>query len=168
MRHIGSATAGLGDGLVQPGLNLHLSDISGGDGQGQRQGNQITVTSIRFKGFLDLGDAQNIVRIILYIPKSAGQVLATTTTLSTPIDFDQFTVLKDVKIHANSNGNYYALFNLFKRFNKGQRKGMSQLYSSTLSTSYSKNPLWVYMVSDSTAAPGPSLRYERLLTYKDA
>ncbi len=168
MRHVGGTTAGIGDGVVLAGLNLHLSDISAGDAQGQRQGNQITVTSVRFKGYLELGDSQNIVRIIMYIPKSAGAVISTNTSLSDPVDFDQFTVLKDVKVHANSNGNYYSLFNLFKRFNKGQRKGMSQLYSSTTSTSYSKNPLWIYMCSDSTAAPSPALAYERLLTYKDA
>lgn len=170
MRHLGNLTSGaLGDGSGgAPGVNILLSDITGGDQQGQRQGNQITVTSARFKGFMTLGDSQNIVRLIFYIPKNASQVLSTSTRLTTPIDFDSITVLKDVLIHANDAGKYYATFNLFKRFNKGQRKGMTQIYSDGTFASVTKNPLYVYACSDSSVIPHPSLTYERLITYKDA
>lgn len=149
-------------------ISQSLVDISQGDTQNDRQGNQIIVTGIYSKLFINAGDGINNCRVILYIPRDADDSLSTLTP-SQAIDMDKYTVLYDRIINVSTTaGDYSKPFVIARKFNKGRRKGMTVQYSSTTGTSVERNNLKLYVVGDSGAIPDPNFNGHIRVYYKDA
>lgn len=162
--HIGNATVGIGDGIIQNGVDIAVGEIPQGISQHQRIGNRVSLMKYSFTGFMDLGDAQNLVRVILYSPKDPSDTMPLSVVLNSVIDFDRFTVYQDRYVSANGAGEYYRPFEI----NHKWARGKTQLYDGALATDGTVGVLRMYFCSDSTAAPNPTIRYRRKLTYKDA
>lgn len=149
-------------------INILLQNITQGDSQTQRQGNQIIVTGLFFSLTFLYADDTNIVRLIIYMPKDITDDMATDTiSVNTAIDLDKYTVLEDRKVFVDNTSHKQAKFNYKKKFNKGTRRGLQTIWHSTAGGDVTKNAIKFYVVSDSTAISDPAMSGEVRLYYKD-
>lgn len=144
-------------------------EIDQGDSQRSRHGNQITITKFTFNGFLTLGDAYNVVRAVLFIPRNTSSSLVTDgLEVDDAIDLDKYTVLHD-KLYFITAGRNVVPINITKIFNKGNRRGLKMIYKgATGSSDIEKNKMSLYLVSDSGAISHPQLSGVARTFFKDA
>lgn len=154
--------------VTSVGVNHDITALAQGVLQEDRVGNQVTMSSFRLKGCLYSDYTSDIVRIIIYKPKSVGVLLSTSTTVTDPIDLDYYNVLSDRIIPLSNQGTPTKPYNKVILFNKGIRNGMKVQYSTALATSCTKNQLIVYMVSGSGASPHPKFSGYWRFYFKDA
>jgi len=147
-------------------LSIVLNDLSQGDTQNTRDGNQVHITGIYGKFVITGADATNIVRVILYIPKVASDTMST-IDVHNLIDQDSYTVLYDKTFTTTYGGTNQRIFTIAKNFHRGSRKGLLTQFYGTGSTDWSKNPLKMYIVSDSAAISDPSLTGHLRTYFKD-
>ncbi len=150
-------------------------DIAGGTKSGERVGERITATSLKYDLFFTGAQDTNSLRVIFYIPKSPTDLLwqgpaGTNLAFNQAIDFNRYTVLKDMFIPTNLNGQNCVRKQGYISFrNKGKRLGMPVIYDTDLSVSCTKNRIMVYMVSDSVSPiTTPKVNGYVRLFYKDA
>lgn len=151
------------------GYDLVLSAVGQGDTQNLRDGNQLFLTGIWSRLWVTLADSTNILRVILYIPKANvdDTLGAGTVTVRTAIDADKYTILSDRLIFLNTSRPQRSI-SVKRKFAKGKRKGMRITFDGPLSTDLAKNPLKLYIVSDSGAVTHPVLDGSIRTYFKDA
>lgn len=130
-------------------LDESLTDISQGVAQTGRVGNQIKMTGQYGKVFLvNTGANTSLVRWIMYIPKEANDALSS-LQYSDPIDKDRYTVLEDRFLTLGSLQNDNGSIPATKIVNIRRRLRNTVQFSGSGATSYTKNPIKVYAVSNS-------------------
>ena len=98
-----------------------LNDLSQGDTQNSRDGNQVHITGIYGKFVVTGADTTNIVRYILYIPKDPSDTLTgMSIDIHHLIDQDRFTILYDRNITTTSGGVNQKVFTVAKNFHRGR------------------------------------------------
>lgn len=147
--------------------SIALNGVATGDSASTRTGNQITVTGIYGKFVLTGSDTTNIVRIILYIPKNPTEEIST-ISITALLDVDKFTVLSDKLYNLSTSGPIMRTIVMAKNFHRGSRKGITTQYHSTGASDFSKNPIYLYAVSDSAAINDPTIQGNIRCYYKDA
>lgn len=139
------------------GQRYNLSQVSTGDSQQTRTGNQCRITGM-YGQFTILPNQATIianplvyvyvVRVIIYIPKDPSVVLSGISVSST-IDKDQYTVMKDKLYPVTfANGGYSPVYKQSFKY-KGS-PGMVTQYSGISSSQVVKNPVRMYIVSDAS------------------
>lgn len=147
-------------------LSTELTNITSGDGQSQRTGHQVDVTGFYGKFVIGAGDTTNIVRLVICMPRVAATPLSGLSVIDL-LDFDQYTVLYD-RYHTVGTGNLQTkMIEIKRKFDFGTRKGISVHYSSGTGTDVTKNAIYLYAVSDSTAVADPIISGNLRLYYKD-
>lgn len=149
-------------------INWALTDIDQGDSQADRTGNQVWVTGYFARLAFAVGDTTNLIRVVVYIPKDSDDSLSSGTDIHTNIDLDKFTVLYDKLVALNANGDAVKVIQFKKKFNRGRRRGVNARYFSGTGTDIAKNAIKLYVVSDSLAAPDPTISGGMRVYYKDA
>ena len=139
------------------GVNHDITAIAQGLSQEDRVGNQIKMSSFRLKGCLYSNGNFDMVRIVIYKPKNVNELLATSTTITDPIDLDKYNILSDRLVPLSNDGSPVKPYNKVLLFNRGIRNGLRITYSTSLAASIQKNQLIVYMVSGSTSIPPPRI-----------
>lgn len=147
-------------------LNAVINDLAQGDTQNTRDGNQVRITGFYGKFVVTGADSTNIVRFILYIPKDQSDSLSG-IDIHSLIDQDSFTVLYDRTITTTSGGVNQKVFTVAKNFHRGSRKGLLTQFYGTGSQDFVKNPIRMYVVSDSLAVTDPSLTGHLRTYFKD-
>lgn len=160
------AGIGIGASGLAP-INASFNDLNIGDNQYERTGNQVTLTSVKWDMFLTGADATNSIRCIVYIPKNPTVFLA--IPFNGAVDFDSFTVLRDMFICTSNTGNNCVRRNGYISFkNRGKSLGMKTQWSGALASGQTKNRVLLYMVSDSLVVPHPEVNGVLHTFYKDA
>lgn len=90
----------------------------------------------------------NLIRMILYIPKDPQGFLPNVGFYS-PLDKDQYTILQDRYMTLGSGTSANDNDPSVKVVNLRRRLGMHVRYSGDLSTTVTKNPLYLYFASSS-------------------
>lgn len=147
-------------------LNTPLCSIIQGNDEDDRNGNVIFVTGFFGRYTFTYGDATNIIRVVLYIPKDKDDTLALIP--HGIIDKNQFTVLEDRTIGVSSAGPGIKTITIKKKFNKGVKRGIKVEYDGTLGTDITSNSIKLAWVSDSAAAAHPQVTHYSTLYFKDA
>jgi len=149
-------------------VNATFNDLNPGDGQANRTGNQVTMTSVKWDLFINGTDATNSIRCIIYIPREPT-VLIANLPFNAAVDYDQHIVLKDMFLCTSLNGNNCIRRQGYHSFkNKGKSMGMKTTWASTAPNDQSKGKVCFYMVSDSQVVPHPELNGNLRSFYKDA
>lgn len=151
-------------------INTLLNAVGQGDTQNARNGNQIFATGFYGKFVLAAGDSTNIVRVVMYIPKDSQYTFYSSPPgITSLIDQDKFTVLYDRYISLDTY-NPQKVLTIARKWNRGSRRGIQCQYSGTGSTESdpSKNPIYIYFVSDSSAVAHPTVTGNFRLYFKDA
>lgn len=147
----------------------NLIDLSQGDTQNTRAGNQVFVTGFYGKFVVAGADTTNIVRMVVYIPRDPTDTLAADTIgVTSLIDQDSYTVLYDKYITTSSAGENAKVFTVAKNFHRGSRKGLRVIWNGVGTTDITKNFIKLYVVSDSGAVSDPCLSGHLRTYYKDA
>ena len=145
-----------------------FNDLKQGDSQSERQGNQITMTSIKWDLFFAGSDTTNSYRIIVYIPREPS-VLITALPFNGAVDYDQHIVLKDTYRTTSLNGNNAFRLNGYHSFrNKGKSIGMKTQWASSGVNDQTKGRVCLYVTTDSAAVPNPEMNGTIRTFYKDA
>jgi len=173
--HIGYTQRDIGAALTNPIVNA-MTDLAEGTQQGQRDGNSVKVTSMKYDFFFSIpdvvgADAFNSIRCIFYIPKDVGDLLGTSTNLqwNEPVDYDRYTVLKDMFITLSKEGQRCVRRQGYLSFRrKGKSLGLKVLYKGSASNDGTSNRVLVYMVSDSGIVAHPQVSGYIRTFYKDA
>lgn len=144
------------------GTQVDILNISLGTQYYERIGQIINCTGFYGKFQMTGGDATNVIRAILYIPKDPSLTLTGLNTYAV-IDPNVATILYD-KVHTTTlNGPNTKIFEIKKKF---FGKGLRVEWSAT--GSIHKNRLRLAFVSDSGAVSHPELSYHWIAYYKDA
>lgn len=148
-------------------ITQNLSACSQGDTQNTRTGNSITVTGLYGKFAVVGADSTNVVRVIVYMPHDPDYVMSG-IDIHSFVDQDRMTVLYDKYITVSTNGPGIKPFTIARKFNRGRRSGIHCKFDGTTATDLAKNPLKMYVVSDSVATPDPTLTGNIRCYFKDA
>lgn len=149
-------------------LDTSLNAVAHGDGPGARTGNQIRVSGMYGKLAFAAGSKTSVIRYIMYIPKAIGNTLSLDgLDVYEPVDQDKYTVLHDKLITVSNLGPATKVLSIRKKFNKGSRSGILTQFESNSATSFTRNQIRLYMVSDSIAATDPEVTGHIRLYYKD-
>lgn len=166
-------------GTASTTIATSLVDLAAGNLESQRDGNKVHLTSVKYDLFFNsngaaVADAYNSIRLIFYIPKQPDVLLGNSAAgwvnmpFNAPVDFDRFTVLKDMLITVNSTGAQCIRKQGYISFrNKGKRLGLPITYDGSSPTSCTKNRVCVYMVSDSNIPSHPQVNGYVRSFYKD-
>lgn len=146
-------------------VNSDLSSLVQGDDQNERIGNAVTFTGLYGDLFFTGADTTNSIRAILYVPHNPTDDLD--IAFNAAPDQDRFTILRDMLITTSTQGPAVVRRKLKISFKKGNRKGLTTRWHDNTSTGFSKNPIRLYMVSDSTAVTDPSVNGYVRTYYKD-
>ncbi len=156
----------IGDQARTP-FDVNLTAITEGDGQNNRTGNQIRITGFHAKFTYQAADSTNRIRVVLYIPHDAQNVLST-TTVDSLIDQDKHTVLYDEVINlVQGTAKDLVTRTISRKFNRGARKGILSIWSNNTATGNSKNALRIHWASDSLAVSDPTVSGTMRMYYKD-
>lgn len=155
--------------VASTGTTGDLCYIAEGSSQNERTGNQIRVTGIHFPYYVQCTDTTNVVRVIFYKPKDPNDTL-TSTGIYTNLDVDKYIIYHD-KVHLLSLADNNFSKGSFNKSFKGKKKdkaGLVVQYHGATANAYAKNPIYIYMVSDSGAISHPMLSGNLKLYFKDA
>ncbi len=143
-----------------------VTEIQQGDSAVQRIGNRVKVTGFYGKFTITYADTTNIVRVIMYMPRNPTSTLSTIDT-NDLIDFDDFNILYDKSFAVSSGGPGTKNITISRKWNRGNKSGINVFYASGSSTDYAKNPIFLYVVSDSAGVPDPTINGNYRLYFKD-
>lgn len=146
-------------------INTDILSCATGDTQSTRTGNAITVTGLYGDFFFNAADVTNSIRVLLYVPHNPTDDMA--IQFNQAPDLDRFTVLRDMLVTVSTQGPAVVRRKIKVSFKKGNRKGLTCRWHDTTATGFSKNPIRLYMVSDSTAVTDPSVSGYIRAYYKD-
>lgn len=156
------STVNIGAGVSTIGTTIGICDIAAGDGINNRTGHEIYLNRLFFRYSVVTGDATNDVRFVLYSKKDSSAADMAITT-NDPIDPDQFTVYMDKLCTVNTNnsskicsGNY-----------RWRGRGKKVIFDGTAYQSQTQGNTKLYIVSDSSVAPNPSISGHVKTWYKE-
>lgn len=159
-KHVNSNVVSLG--ISSTATNVDVLNIAQGTDRFERVGNDIRVTGFYGRFQMIGGDATNVIRAIMYIPKDPSATLTGANTYGL-IDPNVATILYD-RLHVTTlNGPNTKVFTMAKKF-KG--KGLHVEWDDT--GTIKKNRIRLLFVSDSGASLHPTLDYHWACYYKDA
>lgn len=143
-----------------------MTDISQGDAENNRTGNHVVVRSLggKFSVSKHASATASVLRVVLYTPRDADQLLTTLTTTGR-IDSDDFKVWSDklITVHTYKP---VATFKLGHKWYNRMLKGMNVRWRSSTAGDVSENPVCIAMVSDE-ATNGPLVEGDVALYFKD-
>lgn len=150
------------------GTLLHLTDISQGDTQSTRDGNQIFLKGITVRMHSILADTYNIMRIIIVRARTgAGDVTSADFPAGVSPDpfieemnYDKYTVVKDQVITLDA-GKVHDVRKFYIKVNKKIQ------YGSNTSSDVVTNPYYIWLVSDSDISSHPSVALTARMYWKD-
>lgn len=155
-------------------LILKLSEVSQGDTDTTRDGDQMTIRSLQFNMSFAIADTTNYVRVIFFqwlqntqmgLPTASNILLdVVTAPWLSPYSHDyryNFRILGDHLIRLDSQVPLVYKKMFFKRF--ARRKVQ---YVGASSTAYT-NGIFALVVSDSSAVPHPSVQWSGKLNFSD-
>lgn len=149
-------------------FDVNLTNINEGTSQINRTGNQIRLTGFYSKFTYAASDDTNRMRVVLYIPRQADDVLST-PSIDSLIDLDKYTILFDETINlVNGTSKDMVQKVMKKKFNKNDSKGILSIFSGRNGTDNSKNALKIHWISDSEAVSHPTVSGSMRLYFKDA
>lgn len=155
--------------IMDPGrspLDNSLVELTQGDTQSGRDGNEVRIKSVQGDFFITGADSTNSIRVILYKPKNVSDSLsADAIDFNGTPDLDKYVILRDWLVCTNSTGAMCKRLR-FKKFFRGS--GMSCRYTGSSGTTITTNKLSLYMVSDSGAISDPGVEGYVRVRYKDA
>lgn len=131
-----------------------LTGISQGVSANQRVGNVIFIKSIHVELFLNVADATNFVKTYLLLCQNGQAGSAAFSNWSDPPDSDQYIILKDKLTSLNTALNDTSCVKFQHRF---PGKGLMVRYDTQSTTSEIFNRITLTMISDSSAAPHPTV-----------
>lgn len=141
--------------------DIDILNLSKGTEYYERIGDKINVTGFYGKFQMIGGDATNVIRVILYIPRDPSLTLTGANTYGI-IDPAVATILYD-RLHTTTlNGPNTRIFTVAKKF---RGKGMTVEWSGA---TIKKNRLRMLFVSDSGAVTHPTLSYHWVAYFKDS
>lgn len=156
------------------GYLLKLNEISQGDGDSNRNGDQVCIRSVQINFNAYLADTTNFVRFIAFqwYPSSSlaypgiGDILVDSINypFMSPYNHDKrfmFKILRDKLVKLDTDNPTQ----MVKFFIKGGFKRKIQ-FIETSSVNYT-NGIYILMVSDSSAATHPTVLYSGKLNYSD-
>lgn len=143
-----------------------LTDISQGDGEQNRNGNEVVCRSLagRLVAKKHASATNTVMRVVIYTPRDADTLLTTLDTTSR-IDKDAYTVHSD-KLYTLYAEKPSAIVKLGHKFYNKKIKGMKTTYASSTAGDITRNPVCVAIVSDE-ATNGPSVNGDITLYFKD-
>lgn len=142
------------------GTNINCTLIGQGTDQYQRVGNAIKLRSMTAHLHCVNADAFNFIRFVFYIPKDKDALFPSTINYHTALDFDDWTILKDVTIKTDTYNPTKTLhFSMPLRARVG--------FNGPGTGAVNKNPIFLYIVSDSSAIAHPAVNGYVRLNYKD-
>lgn len=143
-----------------------MTDISQGDGEQNRQGNEVICRSIagRLVAKKHASASNTVLRMVLYTPRDADTLLTTLDTTSR-IDKDSYTVHVD-KLYTLYADKPTAIMKLGHKYYNKKIKGMKTTYASSTAGDITRNPVCLAIVSDE-ATNGPSVNGDVTLYFKD-
>ena len=152
-----------GQRIEPPGTNnteYVLNDAFQGTGQQERIGSQMKNTGLYMRGNITNVGNNNVVRMILYIPKApASSMKNDTYSVNTIVDTDKYTVLLDKLYTVNTQ---YPI----KNFIIKKKLRMTTQYLNN-SNNVTKNILKLYFVSNGVASNFPELNLQTKTYFKD-
>ena len=158
------AIAENGRSIIPPGaLNAteyKLNNPTQGIAQSQRIGSQIKHTGLYMRGnFTNLGN-NNVIRMIMYIPKDSDDSMQTETySINTIVDTDKYTVLMDRLYTVNTQ---YPI----KNFIIKKKLKMTTQFENTTNT-ITRNAIKLYFVSNGVGPNFPTLNLQVKTYFKD-
>lgn len=167
-----ATTSGGFQGVDWTGTITSISDISQGDTDVTRDGDQVYIRSLEFSWEVSVGDTYNIVRLLVvqWFPATTPAVTDILLTngsndgVLSPYNHDsrfQFKVLYDRKIHVNTDmPNRSLKFRLYKNF---RYRRIQYIGGGTTG----QNKIYIIKISDSGAAPNPTMANFGKLNFSD-
>lgn len=164
------ASTSIGAGISTTVDLYSLSDVDVGINDNERIGDQITVTSMEFRGYLEVGDTNNIVRVILFqwfpdtVPTAVDILISSVNGLISPYSHDhryEFNILFDRTYMMSNDWQHYSKFHVYiKKFRERKIQYVGGTYVGN-------NKIYLAVVSDSAAVPNPTMAYIAKLNFKD-
>lgn len=149
-------------------IDIDITNLGQSITQNGRIGNQVRWSGLYAKFAVQSETTMtNQIRIIMYIPYSADDVLGTATTPMTLIDEDKLTVLYDKTIYLNAHGAQGKILTLRKSFFRGMRKGIQSQWSDQTAGSCSRNALKMIVCTDAVSADKCMLQFQGRCYFKD-
>lgn len=153
------STAALGSSRL-----AHLTGITQGDGNVNRDGNQVRLSGLFAQMVFTAADTTNIIRVI--VARYKGQYTSSpfpSTEVYNIIDLDDLDVVYDRAITIGTAGPASKMIKIKLKF---RNKNLIQ-FDTTTSTSVTVNPYYIYFVSDSGAVSHPEMTGQIRVYYKD-
>lgn len=149
-------------------LDLDITDLGQSVTQNGRIGNQVRWSGIYTK-FAVQSETTMVsqVRIIMYIPYDSDDTLGIGISPMSLIDEDRFTILYDKTMSLNAHGLQGRLCTLKNSFFKGMRKGIQSQWSSSTSTSCTRNALKIAICTNAASADKCTIMYQGRCYFKD-
>lgn len=158
--------------LLNSGTTACLTDISQGDTDLTRDGDQLYLRSFQFRGNIILGDTNyNMIRMIVYqwypatVPTIANILGTGVIYVNAPYNHDQrynFKVLRDLRWTVDAQ----TPNKMFKFWIKSGFRRKIQYFSGSSTTA--NNMVYVTVVSDSGAVPNPGISFIYQTNFNDS
>lgn len=142
------------------GFNTNCTLIQQGTDQFERIGNSIKLRSMSVKLHCINADSFNFIRFVFYIPKDKDALFPASINYHTALDYDDWTILKDIVVKTDT-------YNPTKTMSFSMPLRAKVTYSGAAGTACTKNPVYCYIVSDSTAIAHPAVNGYVRINYKD-
>ena len=146
------------------GNDSSLVNVAQGDTQQSRDGNQLRLLSIEGDLFLAASDSSNAVRMLLYRQKDASGAAMAIAYDGLP-DLDQYVVYRDFLIPLATSGGPGVSRRRFRI--KFPASGLRVQYDGTAGTDIVSGYMKMYVVSDSSSAPHPTVVGNVRIRYTD-
>lgn len=165
-------------GVDYGGTVVSLTDVPQGDTDGDRDGDALQAKRLEIRAYVSAGDAFNIVRVLLVKwhqntaltggSPTPGQIFQTITSVlapQSPLVFDyvrarNFSVLRDWVVEVDT-------YNPVATINDNVDLGNYQL-AFNAGTTTGTEKLFLVFISDSAAAPNPSVQFYTRLYFNDS
>lgn len=150
-----------------------LNGLTQGTNQSQRLGNEVTMIGFRIRGQFVVGDATNLVRMLIIMDKQSNNTTPAVTDIFqfsldpySPINEDQrkrFQIVDDRSFDLSTSWQSCKHINFYKRVpHKVYYNGTGATISNI-----KKNSLYLCLISDSGAVSHPTFVADIRLYYKD-
>lgn len=130
-----------------------LNDPDQGDGQNDRNGNQIKVTGFYGQWIVQQAHTpvsspyKPLVRVVMYIPKDPDDSTPI-SAIGSEIDTDLYTVLHDQMFEVSNITHGPQKITFKKSFTRGGKVGMNTQFNGAAGTTVTKNPIRLLFYSD--------------------
>lgn len=161
---------------------LHLTAITQGDGDSNRDGDQVHLSKIEMRGMVTVADTTNKLRLVVFRwngdkTPEIGDIIRNYSAGGADLDFirpynhdhrGNFKILYDKWWHLNSNSAELVLNDIPFRFIRyGDRLGAKKIYYENATDTPLKGGVWALAFSDSGAVANPAVTYEFEAIYTD-